>query len=361
MNPQQEIVDLKNVMVSSHDDAQVSQSPSTFSDDGSAESTLRNVNESNNKDDELQLREEKFAFRDVLLKRMLLGKDIAFTEMVLRHEALIRDEAIRCHEDEQKQKIGEDIDGVDNEIVSNASTFNRALHFEIGLAVPGFLAVFFFCIVHLAAYLLVESVLEESTRACSNEDTVYVVTFFASVLLLRLTGGICEWLSPTRCAAAEIEFQRRIRVGCWDSRLYLWFQQHRRVKLFLDYLAFYVCFVGIAQFHHRLFSPIFEDRAWILDKLPSRQHNLETTVAMSLKGRLTPTCPVEEDQLCSLLDELTRQDVEYLFSQVSYSSYLAIMGNAAAHAATPFAIRVFSLCLISFGILALHALEYHQL
>jgi hypothetical protein len=106
-------------------------------------------------------------------------------------------------------------------------------------------------------------------------------------------------------------------------------------KLIGDYIALYVCLVGVGYLHDRLFGPLFEDRTWITDNLPSRVYGIETSISMSLNRRFAPECQDEADQSCSLLVEMTRQDEKHLYSHVSVSSFLGIVGYPGAHAATP--------------------------
>lgn len=360
-----ECLHLMNEMTSCSDTIPMSQTSTALSDEDSVESLLSDWNESND-DSKLQHLQNKFAFRDVLLKRMAQGKDEAYTEMIMRHESLIRDEAMKWQADVEKLQNGTEIKGVESYIISfsnNEASFTamckRCLLFEARLSLPGLLAVVFYCFTHLALYLLIESIVMEGSRAFRNEDMYYFVSFIVSLLVIRLTGGIWDWVSLKRHEVAKVELQRRFRVGYLDAKLHLWFRRRRVARLVVDYFAIYVCLVAMSHFHYRLFGPLFEDRSWILDKLPSRTHDVETAVAASLKRRLLyPECRGEVDQTCSLLDELTREDEKYLYSQVSITSFVGIMGYAGAHAATPFATRVLALISISVGIFVLRALGY---
>jgi hypothetical protein len=82
----------------------------------SFESLLSDWNDSNDDEDEkdcgedeLELLKHKFAFRDILLKRMTQGKDSSYVEMCLQHESLMRQEAMKLLEEqsELKNDIGE--------------------------------------------------------------------------------------------------------------------------------------------------------------------------------------------------------------------------------------------------------------
>ena len=355
-----ECSDLKNALMSCDKAMPMLQTSTVLSDEDSVESLLSDWNERNDESN-MQNLQSKFAFRDVLLKRMVQGKDEAYTEMIMRHESLIRDEAMKWQEDEEKLQngVGSCIISFSNDETSVMAMLKRFLHFEVRLALPGLLAVIFYCFTHLSIYHLIESIVMEGSRAFKKEDMYYIVSFVVSLLAIRLTGGIWDWVSVKRHEIAKVELQRRFRVGYLDAKLHLWFRRRRVARLVIDYVAIYVCLVAMSHFHFRVYGPLFEDRAWILDNLPSRTHNVETAVAASLQRRvLYPECQVEADQSCSLLNELTREDEKYLYSQVSIASFFGIMGYAGAHAATPFATRVLASCSIAIGMVVLQILGY---
>jgi hypothetical protein len=344
-------------------------------DDDSFESLLSDWNDSNDDEeendydgeDEFEQLKQKFVFRDMLLKRMTQGKDSCYVEMCLQHESLMRAEALKLLETDSalKKDLGEKIKSVNHvkgkKIISSPIKCMHCLVFETQLALPGLVAVLFYCSAHLAAYQFVESIVLERTRIFRNsreEDMYYFACVIASLILTRLTGGVWDWVNLDRHEVAKAELDNRFRLRYWDAKLHLWFRKHRVIKLICDYTSLYICLVGVGYFHYRLFGPLFEDRTWITENLPSRVHGIETSISMSLNRRFAPECQDEADQSCSLLVEMTRQDEKHLYSQVSISSFLGIMGYSGAHAATPIAIQALTLSVTCLGVFVLQKLGY---
>lgn len=341
------------------------------SDDDSFESLLSDWNDSNDDEEEkdsdgeneLDQLKHKFAFRDILLKRMTQGKDSSYVEMCLLHESLMREEAMKLLEEEGnlKNNINTAHHAKDKKRRSSPINCMHFLAFEAQLALPGLVALLFYCSAHLAAYQFVESIVLERTRIFPNsrdEDMYYFGCIIASLIMTRLTGGVWDWVNLDRHEMAKWELDNRFRLRYWDARLHLWFRKHRVIKLICDYIALYVCLVGVGYLHYRLFGPLFEDRSWITDNLPSRVYGIETSISMSLNRRFAPECHDEADQSCSLLVEITRQDEKHLYSQVSVSSFLGIVGYPGAHAATPSATQALTFAITCFGVFVLQKLGY---
>lgn len=407
-------------------------------DEHSVESLLSNWNEEEEKeeeydgDDEFERLKHKFAFRDKLLKRMSEGKDTAVVQMLMHHEELMRGEAFKLLEEEKILRMGKGEDIKDEDEKSNGNQYvpenknsseksngyqnvtenknvpaststitgiKSAFLFETRLAFPGLLTLICYCFTHLSAYQFVDSLIGECPQylPMMSEDVFYALCIFMSLFLTRLTGGVWVWVNLERHEMAKFDLHNRVRLGYWDAKLHLWFRQHETIKFILDNFAIYVCLVGVAYFQFRLFAPLFEDRTWILDKLPSRAYdnNIETSVYKRLIRAVPPKChaaaaaeescslleeiktsvyrrlnravppstchhaaPAIAGESCSLVEEMNRQDEDYLWSIVSASSYMQLIGYDGAYAATPFAIRSFSFCLSCFGFYVLKKLGY---
>lgn len=341
-------------------------------DDDSVESLLSDWND-DAEEDELEALKEKLAFRESLLQHILQGKDASFAKTLRDHESLIMEEALKFVErnqaptkargkgkvvrkekgqwkcPEEKTEQGEsqrlrnktNAEELNKQLDSSikGSKIRTSLLFEMYYAVPGFLAVISYCSLHLAAYMLVESLFVEGSRYCRIEDLYYLGSIVACLMMTRLTGGIWDWLSLSRHDIVRSELQRRYRLGHWDARLHLWFRRHQFIKAAIDHFALYGCLVAVYHFHNRLLISLFDDRSWILDNLPSRRHGVDTTVALTLQRRNTLECQADESNICTLLGNLNDQDAAYLYSKVAITSYFAIIGSTAAVLASPMALR----------------------
>jgi hypothetical protein len=202
----------------------------------------------------------------------------------------------------------------------------------------------------------------------------YLGCIAVSLLTIRLTGGVFEWVSNERHDTAKFDLHNRIRLGYRDAKLHLWFRQHATFKFFLDTLAVYICLVGVSYLHYRLLSPFFANRDWLIDNLPSKAQGMETSIHWWLKGRFVPECNNNDAttegggggdsnasnfEECSWLEELNYEDERYVWNNVAVASYHQFMGNELAAGLTPWALQVLHGSIAAVAIYILHKLGFN--
>jgi hypothetical protein len=238
---------------------------------------------------------------------------------------------------------------------------------------PGLLAVMCYCSAHLAAYEVTECFLLELTRIIHSEALFYLGCIAVSLLTIRLTGGVFEWVSTERHDAAKFELHNRIRLGYRDAKVHLWFRRHTTIKFVLDNVAVYICLVGVSYLHYQVLSPFFADRDWLIDNLPSKAQGMETSIHWWLKGRFVPECNNDDDATidggvdnnatnykeCSWLEELNNEDELYVWNNVAVTSFHEFMGNELAPGLTPWALQVLHGSIAAVAIYILHKLGFH--
>mmetsp|Transcript_13611 Transcript_13611/g.22537 ORF Transcript_13611/g.22537 Transcript_13611/m.22537 type:complete len:406 (+) Transcript_13611:137-1354(+) len=334
------------------------------------------THENKNTSDAYRRLQHKFAMRDSLLKRMGKGKDASYVSILVHHESLVQAEAFQLLNLEQKKEskktkaTAQDLPNtvivtkqeVSSTSTSPSSSLRNMLIFEARFTLPGLVALLLYCSAHMAAFEATQCLVMELTRIQvlkDSENMFHLGCIVAGLAVIRLTGGVFEWVSVKRHKMAKFDLHNRIRLNYTDAKMHLWFRQHKTVKLLLDTIALYICLVGVAFFHYRLLSPFFSNRDWIIDNLPSKAQGVaETPVHWWLKGRFTPECNAEDEQ-CSWLEEMTHQDERYVWDQVSVASYQQFMGNEAAPGLTPGALQVLHLSIATVAVFLLSKLGFN--
>jgi len=157
----------------------------------------------------------------------------------------------------------------------------------------------------------------------------------------------------------KFDLHNRVRLGYWDAKIHLWFRRRSTLKFALDYFAIYTCLVGMSLIHFHLMQPVFSDRRWLTDHLPSRAYqDLETPISLWLNGLLTPECDETGDEQCTLMQELNRQDEQYLATRIAVSSYNQLLGSDGAPVTTPLLFQLSHLAVALAGAWALKKLGF---
>jgi hypothetical protein len=323
--------------------------------------------------------QRKFALRNSLLNRMCKGKDPSYAAMLMHHESLVQAEAFRVlqgESDEVEMKQHESEEGSSTKPspqafarpLSSLETLRNRFLFETHLTIPGLLAVLLYCSAHLAAYEVTQCIVLELTRIVQSELLFYTGCIAVSLLTIRLTGGVFEWVSNERHETAKFDLHNRIRLGDRDAKVHLWFRQHATMKFVLNTIAVYICLVGVSYLHYRLLSPFFANRDWLIDNLPSKAKGMDTPIHWWLKGRFVPECNNEAttdggadgnasiNEECSWFEELTNEDERYVWNNVAVASYHQFMGNELAPGLTPWTLQVLHGSIAAVAIYMLHKL-----
>mmetsp|Transcript_13610 Transcript_13610/g.22534 ORF Transcript_13610/g.22534 Transcript_13610/m.22534 type:complete len:405 (+) Transcript_13610:137-1351(+) len=333
------------------------------------------THENKNTSDAYRRLQHKFAMRDSLLKRMGKGKDASYVSILVHHESLVQAEAFQLLNLEQKKEskktkaTAQDLPNtvivtkqeVSSTSTSPSSSLRNMLIFEARFTLPGLVALLLYCSAHMAAFEATQCLVMELTRIQvlkDSENMFHLGCIVAGLAVIRLTGGVFEWVSVKRHKMAKFDLHNRIRLNYTDAKLHSWFRQHKPLGFFIDTIALYICLVGVDYFHEELLAPFFSDRDWMIESLPSKGQGLaESSIHWWLKGRFTPECSDEDDQ-CSWLEEMTSQDDRYLYNNLAVISYDRILGDEHGPGLTLWTLQVVFLSIASVGMFLLNKLGY---
>jgi hypothetical protein len=309
--------------------------------------------------------ERIFADRNQWIVRMCQNKPKSYQEMMERNENLLR-EMSRTYFKKERNEEEEQHHRRQEERISKMPwmSLGQILRFEIRFAFQGYFMLVLYCITHLMTYQLVESCIMEQTRGFTGnqENQFYFLLLVVSLFILRITGGLWDWLSPNRCTAVQSEIKRQHQVAnrnSWDMNVQSWLQKRRHVRIFVQYVAFYVILVAIVYFKHQFFTLLIHDRSWIYENLPSRQYNMETPISQALVANVANREKCEQiDEQCSLLTHMTQQDDEYLYSRITLTSYFNFRGYSGMYLVSPFGMRLLLSTISVIGIFILEKLGF---
>ena len=224
--------------------------------------------------------------------------------------------------------------------------------FEFYHAVPGYVTMVVYIIAHCSVYeILYHVYLEYISNYLS-----YLSILLLGLFLSRISGSLWNWLDMDLYKSVKFEMHNRLRLQEADARILRWFRKNPRVKLLIDIVSSYMCFISVAYFLHSHFLPAFVDiRKNIIEGLPSRNYDMPTPIKNALLGRSpvelslaahigmddTALYCFDEDsnlnengQYCynsqGLLNALMAEDESYLGSLVSTSSYYNLLGDSSS-------------------------------
>ena len=224
--------------------------------------------------------------------------------------------------------------------------------FELYHAVPGYVTMVVYIIAHSSVYEVFYHVYLEYI---SNHFS-YLSILLLGLFLSRISGSVWNWLDNDLYKSVKFEMHNRLRLQEADARILQWFRKKPRVKLLIDIVSSYMCFISIAYFLHSLFLPMFVDmRKNIIEGLPSKNYEMPTPIKNALLGRSpvelslavhigmdeTALYCFDEDsnldengQYCynsqGLLTALMEEDESYLSSLVSTTSYYNLLGDSSS-------------------------------
>lgn len=260
----------------------------------------------------------------------------------------------------------------------------RTVRFELYHSLPGHTSLVLYCLAHLSFYELVSNSYTELVIRNLGEDwhnLAYGLTFALSLLLTRLTGGLWSWLDEDAYAAVKFDLHNRLRMREIDARVLLWFRRHRRIKMGVDVMALYLCFMTLSYLLSYVLLPaVLGDASGdLVNGLPSivsgdlcrtRTRELLGPVGGEASGvggggGISPSCAsvdlsgYEAGRVCynsgnqidptgpycynaeELAEALAEEDWVHVASRVSVSSYYALLGDGRASLTRPWELLAF--------------------
>mmetsp|Transcript_12497 Transcript_12497/g.19257 ORF Transcript_12497/g.19257 Transcript_12497/m.19257 type:complete len:383 (-) Transcript_12497:4-1152(-) len=323
--------------------------------------------------------EKEFALRDEVLERLGKDRSDAYIALLRHHEEMVRAEAFIVLEQEgraalkgasKNKNYKKDDDSIGPRVVKAIEHcpdkkcgffLKEVILFETGLAFPALLCFVLYSSAHTASYETMYNLLGVISKELRvSQESVFIGSMILSYVLFRANGGLWEWSSKSKYDIAKFELHNRFQLGCWDAKLHQWFRKRYTVKSILSFLAFYMCFLAVEELKISLLRPLFSDRTWIFDNLPSKPYDVESVITLWLNGVWTEEC--DEDDLsasemeeCLILEKLTKDDERTVEMQLSSVSYEKVFGEETAIAVSFFTSVAINTCL---GLLSFYILYY---
>lgn len=233
-------------------------------DDASIATVLSNQSQS---DDEssmasdsscLRQLEIEFKVRDKLLKKLTKGIHPIYVQAMIENEAAARRQKIQRAQ--EKRGLQSSLSNIAQftylkQQVGSHETFLGRIRLFVACGLnstfPGAAHLMLYCLAHSCCFQLIEVTVLAFNRKFKNQDVVAVVIILASMLLLRLTGGIYSYLDYTSYRRVKFDMHNRLRMGKMDAYIIRWFRQHYVLRQFLNLVAFYAVFEFVVYFHER--------------------------------------------------------------------------------------------------------------
>jgi len=211
----------------------------------------------------------------------------------------------------------------------------RHLQFEIYHTVPTFCGMIFYCLAHFSIFEILTLILKEALWVVEcTPETLHMCLFMVGFILTRLSGGVYIWMNDTRYAGVKFDVHNKFRMNEYDAKIMQWFRRHPRLKMFVDLMGAYLCYVSISHILHNVLFPLICDiREDVIEGLPSMNFDNRTT---RTKDMLSEDLNLDEDEQMAVWkmdagwdssDDLAIQDEKYLWRSVSANSYFAFYGE----------------------------------
>jgi len=261
-----------------------------------------------------------------------------------------------------------DISGAGNELVSSvpesqkikshhrSSSFvknlRRFILFERYHTLPAVGALIMYSVAHSSCYELIYQLHLGAFFSIQKWPLVHGLTFLVGVSLVRMSGSIWNWLSSDLYEGVKFDMHNKLRLQDLDARLLRWIRKRKHIRLILDIVGVYLCFISIGYALNEVLLPAvcsIDNR--VLEQLPSRTYGMDTGVHVVVDGEARQGHASSEHKFAGVLhtnlryfigqdqciadDNAYYQDVtamlhaadaEFLSSRLSYSSYFALFG-----------------------------------
>ena len=202
--------------------------------------------------------EIEFKVRDKLLEKLTKGIAPFYAQVMKENEAAARRQKIqRAQEKRGLQSslpVGAQSKCLHQQRESHETLLLRIRRWmacDLNSTLPGAAHLMLYCLAHSCCFQLIEAVVLAFTKRFKNQDVVAIVGILASILLLRLTGGVWSYLDYTSYCRVKFDMHNRLRMGKMDAYIVRWFRQHGIIRNFLNLVAFYATFEFVVYFHER--------------------------------------------------------------------------------------------------------------
>ena len=261
--------------------------------------------------DEIQLLERSIEQRKTLLAKLLQGKEgTEHAEGIQEHEDIVNTYLLAGLKKLQSQSNvtkppTSTVKHLNGNSQSTMQGIRHSISRELQFTLPGIISLLTHCSLYLSIYGCINKAIEwtcdkfiihlfgwhisENAFDCTHHERIFqVVCLVMGCLLGRLTGSIWAWNENE-------EFQQKLRgeikshTSKWDIQIIRWFegkgkryksrQWGRQCKLILDTISFFIAYVAVDRVLHRDFPTYaFDNRAGILEGMPSRQVDVTNTI-----------------------------------------------------------------------------------
>jgi len=330
--------------------------------------------------------EMEFKKRDELLDQLLIGIDPIYASIMRENEKAVRKQKmsslkqeLKAEEPELKEEKKEEQDNAevseekeneeqDDHYVSdtppslgdttnsNGTTIahtnatstitymeqlHRAVAFDIQNVLPGAISLILNCIAFNGCLEVLEIfILLFSSEEDENAILLPSLILVASIMVLRITGGIFEWVSDDVFVRVKFDMHNRLRLGNMDAKLVRWFHRHEHVRTFFNAFAFFACSFAVNHFQDQVLGMACDKRESLFEELPSVKHGVITSVSKRVAAGLSEehlerlladsSCVAGVCSLDEFHDDLTRQDEAFLLSEISRDCFGELMGSDSA-------------------------------
>ena len=358
--------------------------------------------------------EKEFKIRDHLLDQLVKEIDPFYAGIMRENEEAVRKqkmlhlkEKIRKHEEKRDHQQKKQEDGnvsnvpitdaknrdeavpppVSNVLITDAQNRNetvpppnqastswmqrlhRAIVFEVQNVLPGVISLILNCIAFNACLEILEIVISRlSSIDYERQHFLPFVLLIGSVVVLRITGGIFDWVGDAVYGRVKFDMHNRLRLGKSDAKLVRWFHHHEHIRTFLNVFAFFACSFAVNQLQDQALGMAFDKREELFANLPSVKNGIFTSVSRRVAAGLSKdsverllaesTC---EAGVCSFAesDDWTRRDEAFVRSAISEDCYGELMGIESAVLVTEWVAFWFSIVTSLVAIVLLKMMGIH--
>lgn len=307
---------------------------------------------------------KEFKARDELLDQLVQGIDPTYARMMRENEQAVRKQKMLQSKQKQRPNVDSKASATTTKphcsssvrkgdqngaaIVEEARKVGlmerlyRMVAFDVQNMLPGVLVLILNCIAYTGFGQIVRSfvVLLSRNKEFESQQFLPAAMILLSVVILRFTGGMCDWVNEATNARIKFDMKNRLRLGKWDALVIKWFLGHEFIATYLNVFSFFTAYYAVYAYQEQALALAFDIRHQLFQELPSVKQGLMT----SMSKRLATGLGVEHVQrvlgnatcaagTCSLdeqnddLDDLTLQDEAFLASSMSSDCYVDLMGN----------------------------------
>ena len=212
-------------------------------------------------------------------------------------------------------------------------SLHHKLQFETRYSGLGAAILLCYCVAHLTIYEFLHVWITEVAEECNSQTLVHAGLMTVGLCILRSTGFLWLFLKGRRYRASKQEMKHGLARGSWDAKFYVWIDERERIKVFLEVMGFYFCYIAMYYFWNQFLASFFDQKEVLFKFLPSVQQKYNVINAEKIANSSDSSSSndaataVKVEETCEVpVKSWDLEDYEFIYQNVAKTTYYQYSG-----------------------------------